>query len=233
MSWLLAKSSRFNGRPEIDPQDKKEFTRPIRSSRILLGGVFDRTLSCSCSRWRMIMEFRVNGALVRLIRGDITQQDTTAIVNAANSSLMGGGGVDGAIHRAGGPQILEECKKIRQERGPCPPGEAVITTGGRLKARYVIHTVGPIWQGGDRGEDKILASAYRNSLRLAKEHGIRTIAFPSISTGAYRFPIERAARIALTIVKEFLAAEDGFDEVRFVLFSDADLRVYEEAAIAE
>ncbi|NPV52980.1 MAG: O-acetyl-ADP-ribose deacetylase [Firmicutes bacterium] len=176
------------------------------------------------------MEIKVNGASLRLVRGDITAQETEAIVNAANSSLMGGGGVDGAIHRAGGPQILEECKKIRREKGPCPPGKAVITTGGRLKARYVIHTVGPIWQGGNYGEDQVLANAYQSSLKLAKEHGIRTISFPSISTGAYRFPIERAAKIALSTVKEFLAAEDGFDEVRFVLFSNADLRVYEEAA---
>lgn len=175
------------------------------------------------------MEIRINGALLRLIRGDITEQGTEAIVNAANSGLMGGGGVDGAIHRAGGPAILEECKKIRQEKGPCPPGEAVITTGGNLKARYVIHAVGPIWRGGDHGEDQVLANAYRNSLKLAKERGIRTISFPSISTGAYRFPVDRAARIALTAVKEFLATEGGFDEVRFVLFSEADLKVYEGA----
>ena len=196
------------------------------------------------------METKIGRTLVRLVRGDITQQETDAIVNAANSSLMGGGGVDGAIHRAGGPEILEQCKKIRDERGPCPTGEAVITTAGRMKARYVIHTVGPIWYGGERGEDDLLASAYRNSLRLACEHGLRTISFPSISTGAYRFPVERAARVALRTVKEFLSSggnangrgEDGsssggsyslsscgLDEVRFVLFSDSDLRVYEEA----
>jgi len=176
------------------------------------------------------MKTEVNDTLLTLIQGDITQQGTEAIVNAANSSLSEGGGVDGAIHRAGGPQILEECKKIRAKQGSCPTGEAVITRGGKLKAKYVIHTVGPVWSGGDREEeDTLLKNAYRNSLILAKSKGIYSISFPSISTGAYRFPINRAARIALSTVQEFLKENDFFEEVRFVLFSANDLKVYENA----
>lgn len=177
------------------------------------------------------MEAQLGNAVLRLVQGDITMQETDAIVNAANSSLMGGGGVDGAIHRAGGPEILEQCKAIRAEKGPCPTGEAVITTGGRLRARYVIHTVGPVWQGGSSGEDDLLASAYRNSLKLARAHDLRTVSFPSISTGAYRFPIARAARVALRAVSDFLQSPDGrgIGEVRFVLFSRPDLGAYEEA----
>ncbi|MBF7083130.1 O-acetyl-ADP-ribose deacetylase [Desulfallas sp. Bu1-1] len=163
------------------------------------------------------------------LRGDITRQDTEAIVNAANSSLLGGGGVDGAIHRAGGPQILEECKQIRARQGGCPTGEAVITTGGNLPARYVIHTVGPVWRGGDRGEPELLRNAYLNSLKLAAEKGIKSIAFPSISTGAYRFPIDQAAGIAVGAVREFAASHDIPSEIRFVLFSDRDLQVYQAA----
>ncbi len=173
--------------------------------------------------------FKVGNTRVVLIQGDITRQDTEAIVNAANSSLLGGGGVDGAIHRAGGPQILEECKQIRARQGGCPTGEAVITTGGNLKARYVIHTVGPIWSGGGNREDELLSCAYRNSLRLASEKGIRSLSFPSISTGAYGFPVHRAARVAAAAVKQFLEEEGGLDEVRFVLFSERDLDVYREA----
>ncbi|MCR4401449.1 MAG: O-acetyl-ADP-ribose deacetylase [Firmicutes bacterium] len=177
------------------------------------------------------MEVTVGRTLLRLVRGDITEQPTDAIVNAANSELAGGGGVDGAIHRAGGPEIHEQCMRIRKESGRLPAGKAVITTGGRLKARYVIHTVGPIWQGGGHGEDETLASAYRSSLQLATEHGLRTISFPSISTGAYGFPIERAARVALGAVRDFLSDSEGpsLDEVRFVLFSSRDLEVYERA----
>ncbi len=174
------------------------------------------------------MDAYVGKTRVRLLQGDITRQDTEAIVNAANSSLMGGGGVDGAIHRAGGPQILEECKEIVARQGRLPTGEAVLTSGGRLAARYVIHTVGPVWQDGRHGEPELLRNAYYNSLSLAKKHGIRSLSFPSISTGAYRFPIEKAARIALSTVCDFLK-EHAFDEVRFVLFSEKDLRVYEEA----
>lgn len=164
-----------------------------------------------------------------LLQGDITRQDTEAIVNAANSSLMGGGGVDGAIHRAGGPAILEECKQIVARQGRCPTGQAVITSGGNLKAKYVIHTVGPIWHGGSSNEEQFLADAYRNSLALAQEHNIKTIAFPSISTGAYRFPIDRAARIALKTVSDFIAKQSQFHQVRFVLFSENDLQKYQVA----
>jgi len=166
---------------------------------------------------------------IRLVQGDITRQDTEAIVNAANSSLMGGGGVDGAIHRAGGPSILDECKRIVARQGPCPTGKAVITGGGNLPARYVIHTVGPVWRGGHKGEDELLRSAYRSSLELAHSRGIKTISFPSISTGAYRFPVDRAARIALETVAATVE-EKPFVEVRFVLFSPADFETYRKAA---
>jgi len=172
------------------------------------------------------MQTKVGNTRLTLTRGDITTQETEAIVNAANSSLLGGGGVDGAIHRAGGPEILEECKRIRAKQGGCPTGEAVITTGGLLKARYVIHTVGPIWRGGNQGEEKLLANAYRNSLTLAKENGVQSLSFPSISTGAYGYPIQAACRVALSTVRDFLMEHD-FEEVRFVLFSDEDLRSYE------
>ena len=164
-----------------------------------------------------------------LLQGDITRQDTDAIVNAANSSLMGGGGVDGASHRAGGPDILEEFERIVARQGRCPTGQAVITTGGNLNAKYVIHTVGPIWRGGDNNEQQLLADAYRNSLALAREHNIKTIAFPSISTGAYRFPIDQAARIALKTVENFLTEHPVFAEVCFVLFSEDDLMIYKSA----
>jgi len=169
-------------------------------------------------------EFKVGKATVRLVRGDITEMETDAIVNAANSSLMGGGGVDGTIHRKGGPKILEECKKIRATEWPqgLPTGKAVITSAGNLKAKHVIHTVGPIWRGGNRGEPELLAQAYQNSLRLAVAEGLKTVAFPSISTGAYGYPIEDACRVALEAVKEFLEKEDNLDEVVFVLFSEND-----------
>jgi len=167
--------------------------------------------------------------VVSLVKGDITLQDTEAIVNAANSTLMGGGGVDGAIHRAGGPQILEECKKIKEKIGSLPTGQAVITSGGNLKARYVIHTVGPIWRGGNGNEDELLAQAYVNSLKLAVEHGVKTIAFPSISTGVYRFPTERASMIACQAISQFLQMHNRLDEVRLVLFSDKDYTIYKNA----
>ena len=174
------------------------------------------------------MDKEIGKTKLNLIQGDITLQETEAIVNAANTSLLGGGGVDGAIHRAGGPKILEECKKIRAKQGGCPTGEAVITTGGNMATEYVIHTVGPVWSGGNRNEDQLLRNAYYNSLNLAKKNGIKSISFPSISTGVYRFPIDKAAGIALTTVKEFIQ-EYNFVEVRFVLFSEKDLQVYEEA----
>jgi O-acetyl-ADP-ribose deacetylase (regulator of RNase III) len=176
------------------------------------------------------MERVFQNGKVQLIRGDITREETDAIVNAANSSLLGGGGVDGAIHRAGGPAILAECKAIRANQGECPPGEAVVTTGGRLPARYVIHTVGPVWRGGDRREPEILASCYRISLRLAVENGVRSIAFPSISTGAYGYPVEKAAPVALSTVAAFLRMEKlAPGLVRFVLFDAGTLRAYHEA----
>ncbi|MBE0617112.1 MAG: O-acetyl-ADP-ribose deacetylase [Proteobacteria bacterium] len=164
-----------------------------------------------------------------LVQGDITAQAVDAVVNAANSSLLGGGGVDGAIHRVGGPAILQECRAIVRDIGRLEPGRAVITTGGNLPARYVIHTVGPIWGGGTRGEPGVLASAYRESLRLAETTGIKTVAFPSLSTGAYGYPLREAARVALGTVADHLRAGSALEEVRFVLFSAVDLETYEEA----
>jgi len=171
------------------------------------------------------MEVKVGKAALTLKRGDITKEKVDAIVNAANNSVLGGGGVDGAIHRTGGPAILEECRKL----GGCDPGDAKITIGGDLPARYVIHTVGPIWRGGDRGEDETLASAYRRSLEVARENGVKRVSFPSISTGAYRFPIDRAARIALETITLFLENNPGPDSVTMCLFSDRDLSAYEAA----
>ena len=178
------------------------------------------------------IEYQIGKAKICLIQGDITEMDTDAIVNAANPSLMGGGGVDGAIHRKGGPKILEECKRIRATEWPngLPTGKAVITTGGNLKAKYVIHTVGPIWRGGESGEPELLAEAYRNSLALAVSKGLKTIAFPSISTGAYGYPIEKACKVALKTVKEFLEKEDKLEKVVLVLYSKHDFEVYNEAA---
>jgi len=175
-------------------------------------------------------EFHVGNTKVCLVKGDITDMDTDAIVNAANSSLMGGGGVDGAIHYKGGPRILEECKHIRATEWPegLPTGKAVITAGGNLKARYVIHTVGPVWHGGNHDEPRMLVEAYRTSLKLAVTKGLRTISFPSISTGAYKYPIERASRIAITTVKEFIEEEGKLEKVVFVLFTEHDLKIYRE-----
>lgn len=170
-----------------------------------------------------------NGTLITLARGDITRQEVDAIVNAANSTLLGGGGVDGAIHRAGGPVILEECKGIRSRQGKCPPGEAVVTTGGNLKARYVIHTVGPVWHGGNSNEPEVLAGAYRNSLTRAMELDVKTVAFPSISTGAYGYPVDAAARVALSAVRNFCQENGGLEEVRFVLFDERTFQSYQEA----
>ncbi len=178
------------------------------------------------------MKARIESSTILLLLGDITEQGTDAIVNAANSSLMGGGGVDGAIHRIGGTAILEECKSIRKSLPHgLPVGKAVITTGGRLKAKSVIHTVGPIWKGGDKGEPELLARAYRNSLMLALEKGLKTISFPSISTGAFGYPVEKASRVALRTVLEFIKENAGIEEVRFVLHSPRDLRIYEETLI--
>ncbi len=163
---------------------------------------------------------------ITIIEGDITRQQVDAIVNAANSSLLGGGGVDGAIHWAAGPELLAECRTL----GGCPTGQAKITRGYRLPARWVIHTVGPIWQGGEHGEDALLASCYRNSLTLAAAHGIRTIAFPAISTGAYGFPLERATRIALAEVKQFLDQDASIEKVVFVCYGRYAYQVYIKAA---
>jgi O-acetyl-ADP-ribose deacetylase (regulator of RNase III) len=165
------------------------------------------------------------GSRIRLVQGDITAQAVDAIVNAANSSLLGGGGVDGAIHATGGPSILDECRVL----GGCATGSAKATGAGRLPARYVIHAVGPIWRGGDEGEDELLASCHRVALELASKLGCRTIAFPAISTGAFGFPLDRAAGIALGATAEELERRPEIEEVRFVLFNEAPLRVFEEA----
>ena len=175
------------------------------------------------------MEIIVNQTQLTLVQGDITKQTTDAIVNAANSSLMGGGGVDGAIHRAGGPTILEECKQIVAKQGRLLPGKAVITTGGNLPAKYVIHTVGPIWNGGKSNEAQILASAYKESLKIAEAKKLSSISFPSISTGAYRYPLEQAAKVALGTVITFLKEEAvSLKEVRFVLFDSRTYGVYQQ-----
>ena len=161
---------------------------------------------------------------------DITKETTEAIVNAANSSLLGGGGVDGAIHRAGGPSILEDCKRIVAKIGRLPAGKAVITTAGRMPAKYVIHTVGPIYRGGQSNEAETLASCYRESIRVADDHAIASIAFPSISTGAYGYPIDQAAAIAVKAVADSLPETTHVKLVRFVLFSNADFQTYVRAA---
>jgi O-acetyl-ADP-ribose deacetylase (regulator of RNase III) len=160
---------------------------------------------------------------IEVIRDDVTALDVDAIVNAANTTLLGGGGVDGAIHRAAGPELLAECRAL----GGCQPGEAKITRGYKLPARYVIHTVGPFWTGGKRGEPQILANCYRNSLLLAVENRIKTIAFPAISCGAYGYPIREAARIAVATTREFLAIDYKIDKVIFVVASDEILRAYQ------
>ena len=172
-------------------------------------------------------EVTINQAKLRIIQGDITRQGTDAIVNAANSSLMGGGGVDGAIHRAGGPAILDECKQIVARQGRLPTGKAVITTGGNLKAKYVIHTVGPIWHGGSKGESELLASAYQQSLKIAAENNLNSVSFPSISTGAYGYPVDQAAKVALDAVITFLSESTAsVREVVFVLFDSRTLGAY-------
>jgi O-acetyl-ADP-ribose deacetylase (regulator of RNase III) len=166
---------------------------------------------------------------IRLIRGDITKLEVDAIVNAANSSLMGGGGVDGAIHRVGGPEILQECLKIRNAQGGCPTGQAVITSAGRLTAKFVIHAVGPVWQGGGNNEDSLLASAYRNSINLSNYHQLTSIAFPNISTGIYGFPKKRAAEIALAEIRLFLAGEHPYTtEITFCCFDEENYQIYKD-----
>ena len=163
---------------------------------------------------------------ITIVKGDITEENVDAIVNAANSGLMGGGGVDGAIHLAGGRQILEECRAIIKKIGRLKTGEAVITSGGKLKARYVIHTVGPVWHGGGSNEKSLLSNSYRDSLRIASENGLKTIAFSCISTGVYGFPKELAAQIAYDTVKESLKEYTSIEEVRFVCFDDYNYKLY-------
>jgi O-acetyl-ADP-ribose deacetylase (regulator of RNase III) len=177
--------------------------------------------------------FNITNTSLSFMVGDITDQDTAAIVNAANSSLMGGGGVDGAIHSRGGPKILEECKEIRRKQWPSglPTGKAIITTGGNLKAGYVIHTVGPVWKDGASGEPELLKDAYVNSLNLAVENGLKSISFPSISTGAYGYPIQKAARVVMSCFKEYLSSGKPLEEVRLVLFKQVDLEVYQQAGL--
>ncbi|HUJ24166.1 MAG TPA: O-acetyl-ADP-ribose deacetylase [Bryobacteraceae bacterium] len=174
------------------------------------------------------MEHRfANGKLLKLVVGDITRVPADAMVNAANAALAGGGGVDGAIHRAGGPSIMQELNRIRAEAGGCPTGSAVVTAAGRLPARFVFHAVGPVYRDGKHGEAELLASCYRTCLQLAEEREAKTISFPSISTGAYRYPIQEAAGIALGSVREHLEREGKkLEQVTFVLFSEADYRVY-------
>jgi O-acetyl-ADP-ribose deacetylase len=166
--------------------------------------------------------------MVRLIQGDITKIQVDAIVNAANTSLLGGGGVDGAIHRAGGKSILEECQKIRSKQGGCKVGEAVITNAGKLPAKFVIHTVGPVWNNGKSDEENLLSSAYLSCFKLALENQIRSIAFPNISTGIYKFPKEKAAKIAIETVYDFLTTTDKIESVTFVCFDTENYNIYWE-----
>lgn len=171
------------------------------------------------------MERTIGSARIEVVQGDITKESVDAIVNAANSSLLGGGGVDGAIHRAGGPAILEECRRL----GGCETGDAKITTGGHLPARYVIHTVGPVYRDGRRGEPALLASCFRRSLEVARENGLRRVAFPAVSCGVYGYPVREAARIAMETVVQELRAHGGIDLVRFVMFTPDVRRAFEEA----
>jgi len=163
---------------------------------------------------------------IELLKGDITKLNVDAIVNAANSSLMGGGGVDGAIHRAGGPAIVEECRMIVAKQGSCETGKAVITTAGHLPAKFVIHTVGPVWNGGKKNERELLAACYQNSLKLASEHLLSSIAFPNISTGIYGYPKKEAAEVAITTVSIFLKQDDFISKVYFVCFDEENYRLY-------
>lgn len=183
--------------------------------------------------YHLEMDARIGNIRITLVLGDITEQDTDIIVNAANPSLMGGGGVDGAVHRKGGHDILRECKLIRQSlwKEGLPTGEAVATAAGRLKAKKVIHTVGPVWSGGDKGEPELLARAYRNCLALALKMGLKTVSFPSISTGAYGYPVERASMTAIRAVLGFLKENTGIEEVRFVLHSPRDLEMYNKTLL--
>lgn len=172
--------------------------------------------------------FQYKDSTIKIVQGDITEQEVDAVVNAANSTLLGGGGVDGAIHRVGGSEILDQCKKV----GGCPTGEARITTAGKMPSKYVIHTVGPIYKDGNNREGELLYNAYYNSLILAREYNLKTIAFPSISTGAYGYPINEAADIAIEATLDFIKENDFLEEIRFVLFNRSDYHVYEEKLTA-
>jgi O-acetyl-ADP-ribose deacetylase (regulator of RNase III) len=165
---------------------------------------------------------------VSIVRGDITKIKTDAIVNAANSALRGGGGVDGAIHRAGGPSIMDECNRIREEKGGCPTGEAVVTTAGNLPAKFVIHAVGPVWQGGARHEKELLANAYRYSLLAAVQNGVKSITFPNISTGVYGFPKKEAAAIVLKEIKKFISRNQSIEKIIFVCFDEENFIIYND-----
>lgn len=165
---------------------------------------------------------------IELLQGDITKLEVDAIVNAANGTLMGGGGVDGAIHNAAGPKLLEECLKIKERQDGCPPGEAVITSGADLKAKFVVHAVGPVWKGGKENEKQLLANAYRNSLMLAVSNSVKTIAFPNISTGIYRFPKQSAAEIAIREVNDFLSQDETIETVIFCCFDDENYKIYSQ-----
>ncbi len=180
------------------------------------------------------MEFKVGNVTIQIIKSDITDIEADAIVNAANSMLLGGAGVDGAIHSKGGPKILEECKKIRATEWPdgLPTGNAVITSGGNLKAKHVIHTVGPIWRGGFYNEAKLLRAAYWNSLKLASTNNLRSIAFPSISTGSYNYPTDEASQIAINAIKDYLKKENKIETVILALYSDKNLEIYTKTSQA-
>jgi O-acetyl-ADP-ribose deacetylase (regulator of RNase III) len=177
------------------------------------------------------LRYRIGSeAILELVIGDITDETTCAIVNAANSSLLGGGGVDGAIHRVAGPSLLEECRKIREQRGPLPAGQAVITSGGNLKSRYVIHTVGPVWHGGEKNEPQILESCYCHSMEQANLKACASISFPSVSTGAFGYPVGPAAQIALRAIADLLHTPKTVKLVRFVLFEQRTFKAYAAAA---
>jgi O-acetyl-ADP-ribose deacetylase (regulator of RNase III) len=177
------------------------------------------------------LRYRIGSeAILELVVGDITNETTCAIVNAANSSLLGGGGVDGAIHRVAGPSLLEECRKIREQRGPLPAGQAVITSGGNLKSRYVIHTVGPVWQGGQKNEPQILESCYCHSVEQANLKACGSVSFPSVSTGAFGYPVGPAAQIALRAIADLLHSPKTVKLVRFVLFDQRTFKAYSAAA---
>ncbi|MBE7177592.1 MAG: O-acetyl-ADP-ribose deacetylase [Mucilaginibacter polytrichastri] len=167
-----------------------------------------------------------NAGRIRLLKGDITKIEADAIVNAANNTLLGGGGVDGAIHRAGGPEILRACRIIHNEKGGCPTGEAVITTAGKLPAKFVIHTVGPVWKGGSSNEPEVLKGCYENSLRLAEKNGVKTLAFPNISTGIYGYPKDKAAKIAVDTVRHYVSHAEM--HIIFVCFDDDNYALYQQ-----